>query len=377
MRRILFAIAALSAMSGCGVGRHGVAPFADTLYTPLHARGFAVYGCGRSSVISVTNPWQGARGVENLIFVSRDGENPPAGLECVVVKAPLKRVACLSSSHVAFIDALGRADVIGAVSGARYITNESVREGFASGRIKDVGYEGNINYELLAMLKPDVLFIYSVAGEKLPVVGKMEELGVPVVTIGEYLETSPLGKAEWVVAFGEMLGCRPEAEAVFDSIRGDYDAVAALAAGVDNRPEVMLNAPWRDTWFVPGDRSYIVRLINDAGARYVCRGVDSDQSRAINGETAYIYASKADYWLNPNDASSIAELAALNPNFADIPALRNGMVYNNTLRSTPEGGSDFWESGALRANVVLRDMVSVFHPGLLPGHRLYYFKKLE
>ncbi len=377
MRRLFILLCSGWVLCGCHTGGRPQAAYADTLYMPAHARGFAIYGTEGGSVIEVTNPWQGAQGVNHRVFIPRGDGKTPAGFEGVALPARITRVACMSSSHIAFMEALGAADAVRAVSGIRYITNDTIRARGARGEVRDVGYEGNIDYELLLTLRPDVVLMYSVAGEKLPAIDKMKELGVPVVMIGEYLEPTPLGKAEWAVVFGEMFGCRERGEAIFEAVRRDYEAAQALAAGVTERPGVMLNAPWKDTWFVPGDRSYMVALIRDAGGRYVCEGVDSEQSRAIGAEQSFVYASGADFWLSPNDAGSMADLLRANPGLRTIPPVVKGRVWNNTLRSTPGGGSDFWESGTVYPNLVLRDMIAILHPELLPGHRFTYFRRLE
>ncbi|MFR4025500.1 MAG: ABC transporter substrate-binding protein [Alistipes indistinctus] len=141
----------------------------------------------------------------------------------------------------------------------------------------------------------------------------MHELGLKTVYIGDYVENNPLGRAEWITVFGEFTGRRELARTLFDSISNEYNRAKALVSGVEKRPEVMLNAPWQDSWFVPGDRSYMVRLLEDAGGNYACRGVDSDQSRPISTETAFVAASQSDFWLSPGTATSLAELNAMNP----------------------------------------------------------------
>lgn len=376
-------IAVLALLCGCGDGRRSHAvEYADTLYTPVFAGGFAVYGCGGSSVVSVRNPWQGAEGVEANLFLRRGGEEPPEGFVGAVVDAPLRSVVCMSSSYVAFIDALGEAETVKGVSGLSYITNDTILSRARRGLVRDVGYDSNVNFEVLADLRPDLVMIYGVYGDNALVTRKLEELGIKYMYIGDYVEQSPLGKAEWLVAFGEMFDKRAQAEAMFDSVRAGYErtldeVLARVMLLSSNKPKVMLNAPYRDTWFVPGDRSYMVRLINDACGEYVCAGVDSEQSRPISGESAYIFASRADVWLNPGQVSNMSELLGGNPKFADILPVKNGRVFNCNKRGTPGGGSDFWESGAVRPDVVLKDVVKMLYPQMLAEHELYYFRKIE
>lgn len=369
---------ALVVAVGCGQGKKsGSKLYMDTLYMPGYASGFEILSVGSSSVIKIKNPWQGAQNVEMQMFLSRNGEAAPEGFEGITVCAPLKRVVCMSSSYIAFIDAIGCIDAVKGVSGVRFITNEAVRQAHTRGEVKDVGYDTNMNYELIAALKADVVMIYGVAGENSAMSTKLGELGVNVIYIGDYIEQSPLGKAEWIVAMGEMFDQREKAQQLFGQVVQDYNALCKKVKDVDERPCVMLNAPWRDTWFVPGDRSYMVRLINDAGGVYACRGEDSQVSRPISGESAFVLASSSDVWLNPNQATSIKDVVGLNPNFKTIPPVRSGRVYNNTRRNTPDGGSDFWESGAVYPNIVLRDLIAILHPKLADSAQLYYYKQLK
>lgn len=382
----LFVILIFVALAGCG-GSKKLAAISDTdiiLYHPRYAAGFTIFaGAGKSSVIVIRNPWQGARGTEIRLFLARGGETAPENFEGVVVEAPLKRVVCMSSSYIAFIDALGEIDAVKGVSGGRYITNSTIRERYASGTVRDVGYDGQMNYETLMALHPDLVLIYGIAGGNSQLTAKLDELGVKYLYIGDYVEQSPLGKAEWLVAFGEMFDKRSQAEVIFESISESYNTTkdmveACYAESVGTtKPVVMLNAPYRDTWYVPGDRSYMVRLVGDAGGEYACAGVDSEETRPISIESAYISAGRAQVWLNPGQAATMRDVRSLNPRFADVPAVVSGRVFNCTARSTTDGGSDFWESGAVRPDMVLKDMVKMLLPDMLPDHELYYFRQMR
>lgn len=354
----------------------------DEAYSPRYAERYSIYSTdGESTVLEIRNPWQGAEGAVSQVFVSRAGETPPEGFAGVTVHAPVERAVCFSSTHVAFLDAFGETDAIRGVSGGNYISNEKIRERYASGDVRDVGYDTSVNYELLASLRPDIVFIYGVGGENTAVTDKFRELRIPYIYIGDYLETTPLGKAEWIVPFGELTDKRAEAEEIFAGIATRYDSLRRIASELQTRPKVMLNAPYRDVWFVPGDRSYMAALIEDAGGEYIFAGEDSAVSRPVSGEEAYLAARKADVWLTPNQALTIAELKAQNPKFASVGCVDKRRVYNCTRRRTPEGGSDFWESGALYADRVLRDVIICLHPETEtendPNGRMYYFERLE
>ncbi|HCC51152.1 MAG TPA: hypothetical protein DEQ30_03125 [Porphyromonadaceae bacterium] len=202
---------------------------------------------------------------------------------------------------------------------------------------------------------------------------------MPYVFVGDYLESSPQGRAEWLVPIAAMCGLFDDGTARFGEIARAYDtlrdSVATLSDG--SRPEVMFNAPYRDVWYVPGDDNYMIRLIRDAGGEYVCRGVEGQDSRPIDIEEAYVAMRRAEVWINTNDYTTMVALVADNPRFASTPPVSEGRVYNNNARTTPAGGSDFWESGVVRPHIILRDLVGILHPGLLPNHRLVYYEQLQ
>ena len=206
---------------------------------------------------------------------------------------------------------------------------------------------------------------------------RLRERGIPYLYMGEHCEESPLGKSEWVVVAAEIAGLRTEGSRLFAAIPERYERLRALAQQTAARPRVMLNTPYRDTWFMPSSRSFMVRLIEDAGGEYVYTKNDSDTSVAVDLEEAYLLASAADTWINVGPCNTLAELTAQNPKFADVPAVRNRQVFNNNRRQTPAGGSDFWESGVIRPDLVLHDLCAVFNPQAADTAELYYYKRLE
>lgn len=369
---------ALLTFGGCGSSTKAI-EWGEVVYTPHSAEGYEIVATeGESTVLRILSPWPGSTGVVKEIFISRNSERAPEGFGGVTVKSSPERVICMSSSHIAFIDAVGGVSTVVGVSGSEYISNEHIRSGVKSGAIREVGYDTNINYEMIVASRPDVVFIYGTTGENGALSAKLGELKIPYVYVSDHAETTPLGKSEWVVAIGEIFDCREEAEELFGEIGERYESLRLSALDFECRPKVMLNSPYKDTWFVPADDSYVVRLIEDAGAEYVCKGSGSSNlSRPISGESAYMYLLKSDFWIHPNSARDIGSLTAENPKFKDCPAVAARRVYNCTALSTPAGGSDFWESGALRADLVLADLIAIFHPEEANGHELYYYEQLR
>lgn len=348
--------------------------FNQDIYTPEYAAGFKILGATnvQSTLIQVFNPWQGSKEVEMSYFISRNGEQAPTGFTGPTIPAGAKRIVCMSSSYIAMLDALGQVNRIVAVSGIDYVSNPYILAHKDS--IKDMGPE--MNYELLLGLKPDIVLLYGIGDAQTAITDKLKELSIPYIYMGEYLEESPLGKAEWMVVLSELTDSREKGIEIFSEIPKRYLSLKALTESVGQCPTVMFNMPWNDSWVMPSTKSYMAQLVADAGAEYIYKENSSNSSTPIGLETAYGLIQKADYWINVGSATSLDELKTVNPKFADAKAVRERTVYNNNLRLTPTGGNDYWESAVVHPDMVLRDLIHIFHPELVPDS-LYYYRHLE
>ena len=139
----------------------------------------------------------------------------------------------------------------------------------------------------------------------------------------------------------------------------------------------MIGLPWKDTWYVAGGRSYASRLISDAGGNYLWQGNTSDEAIPLDLESVYSKAVNADVWINPGVAHSIGELLAFDERFGELEVVRQAEIYNNNARMSPGGGNDYWESATLRPDLILADLISVFHPELMRDHSMFYYRKLK
>ena len=377
-RWIQLAVVALCAIVVAACGRKSVSleDFDKPVYMLEYASGFDIQGADskQSVLLTVTNPWQGADGIAVQLFIARDGETAPEGFDGQVLEGDADRIVAMSSTHIAMLDAIGEVDRVVGVSGIDYISNPDIQA--RRDRIGDVGYEGNINYELLLSLDPDLVLLYGVNGAS-GMEPKLRELGIPFLYVGDYLEESPLGKAEWLVVLSEVVGKRAEGEKVFAEIPVRYNALKQwVAENTLDAPSVMLNMPYGDSWFMPSTESYAVRLIKDAGGDYIYKKNMGNASTPIDMEEAYLLASAADMWLNVGMANTLGEVKAACPKFVDTRCFLNGDVYNNNACTNAAGGNDYFESAVVHPDLLLRDLVKIFHPELVEEPFVYY-KRLK
>lgn len=276
--------------------------------------------------------------------------------DTLAVDGPFDRIVCLSSSHVAALSIIGASGAVCGVSGLKFITDTSIR----NRRVPDVGPDTALDYETILSLKPDLLVTYAVAGTVPPYIDKLRGLGVRTLVLHDHLENHPLARAEYIRLFGALTGRQEYADSVFSSIRDRYLMLAAAARG-GRAVKVLVNFPYGDAWYVPGGESYMSKLVADAGGEVLGAEPGKTSSSVISLEEAYMYSLEADMWLNPGPCRTRSEIMAFHPMLqrfgpiaADLP------IYNNIRCVNAGGGNDFWERGAVRPDLVLEDLVSIF-----------------
>jgi iron complex transport system substrate-binding protein len=345
--------------------------------TTFFAKGFSLKADGRNTVLIVRNPWQHANGVEfNYILSDTVASSEKINEYSWLIKTPVRNVICLSTTHIGFIEYINEIGSVSGISGKAYIVNNVIRKGIKDGLIADVGYDENLNYELILKLEPDLVFAYGVSVAITNTVKKLNEFGIPVILIGEYLEQEPLAKMEWVKVFAACYGQQVKVAQKFDSTVTRYKGLVKLAADVKSRPTVLLGLPWRGNWYISGSRSYIARLVKDAGGKYIWDHLDFNESRPIGLEKIYEKALVADLWLNPGEALSKKDILSADERFGNLLSFKNDKVFNNNNMLVETGGNAFYESGVIEPDIILSDLIYILHPQLLPSYRLKYYRKL-
>lgn len=347
------------------------------IYTPDYAQGFVILGAEgmESTILRVINPWQGAEDVTFDVFIARDGEKAPKGFRGEVIDGDAERVVCMSSTYIAMLDAISEVERVVGASGLGFVTNRYVCEN--RDKVKEVGYDANINFEVMVAQQADLVLLYGVNGASM-IEGKLRELGIPFVYVGEYMEEDPLGKSEWLVAIAELVGKRDKGVEVFSEIPRKYEQIKDEVSSFGlPKPKVMINTPYGENWFMAFTSSYMARLISDAGGDYVYKKNDSNRSLPIDMEEAALLIDEADVWINVDGVSTLNELKGRFPRFADAPCVKKGEIYKSDLKRAPGGGNDFWESGVIYPDKVLSDMAKIFYPREMEDVEFTYYRKLE
>ncbi len=373
-RRSLGLVCLLSIFLASGLA--GTPAAGPTTTGLAYTKGFSIERLPGYDRIEVKTPWPGA--ARNFVYILyKRGSKKPSGLKADgFFEVPLRRVVSFSTTYLPQIAALGRADSIVGVDNAAYVSSPEIRARIEAGKTVETTRNWAPNIELMISLAPDAVFSYGMGNEwdKHP---KMAEAGLPVVISGEWNETNPLARAEWIKFIAAFYGEEARAATYFDEMAASYERIRALAAASVERPRVLVNGPFQGSWPVSGGRSYMAAFLADAGSSYLWADDPGTGGLTLSVEAVFSRALKADYWLNPALAvNSKADLIAMDSRFASLPAVSAGRVWNNNLRLGPGGGNDYFESAVLHPDKVLADLVKIFHPGLLADAPFTYYKNV-
>ncbi|MBI5008780.1 MAG: ABC transporter substrate-binding protein, partial [Bacteroidia bacterium] len=229
-----------------------------------NAKGFSITRSENYSILTVTDPWQGAEGIKLAYYlVRRDSTVPPEIPAEKVIFVPVRSIVCMSTTHVGMINALGESRSITGISTAGYAYSDEITSRVKQGTISEVGYETSLNHELIIKLSPDLVMMYGIGSESSGHVNKLNELGIKIMFNGDYLETDPLAKAEWIKMFGALF-CKEElADSIYDKEVIDYNAIRDyVKENTGSKPVVLLGLPFKDTWFISPGNSFVSKLID-------------------------------------------------------------------------------------------------------------------
>lgn len=291
-----------------------------------------------------------------------------------------ERIVCMSSSHAAFLCELGCQNRIVGIAGTKFIYNPDLRERIEMGLIKEVGSESLPDYEMIISLKPTLITAYGISGSDNSYIETLRRYGLKVLVLDDYLEASPLGRMAYIKLFGAITGTMEQADSIYNTRAMEYQTIRdSISVALENsdKVKVLMNAPFKGVWYVPGGRNYTARIINDAGGEILGSNANAINSTTESLETMLVLANEAQVWLNPNMATSIYEILEENPLLGSVPAVAKSKVYNNNLRQRDNGGSDIWESGYVHPELILKDLSIILHPEIFHSNSLYYHRHLE
>jgi iron complex transport system substrate-binding protein len=319
----------------------------------------------------------------NYVLVQCGTPAPPAedfAPETQFVEVPIDRIITLTTTQLPHLLELDRLDALVGIETARFVNTPAVRDMIESGALVQVGSGVDINVEMVLDAEPDIVMThgYNPATDSHPV---LREAGVFTALNASWREPTPLARAEWLKYTALFFNEEEKATNRYDAIKADYEATRDLAADVpeDERPVVLRNyfSPYSDSWTIVGAETYAGALIRDAGGIIALGDEAPTDSTDASFEFVYGNATDADIWLpNAFGVTSLSELLEQDERYIDFEAAQEGNVWNNNADVNENGGNNYFELGVTNPHLILRDLVAIFHPELLPDHDPTFYHRL-
>lgn len=322
------------------------------------------------------DPWKPHRKLHTYYLVEGKEVPLPEPLSqdgpVTVLQVPVRRALVYSSVHCHLFEVLGAAEAVAGICDAEYNRLPFVTEGLQDGRIRSCGSSQAPSLEAVAALQAE-LILYSPYEGQGPE-GRLQDLGIPFLACADYMETSPLGRAEWMKFYGRVLGLGARADSLFAQEEAAYRKLRDVAAGVSHRPTLFTGLRYGAVWHMSGGESTVARLFAHAGLDYLFSYLPRRGASPLSFETVFAKAHRADYWMftyfQTDGDLSYKALEKEYPPYARFEAFRQRRIWAcNTARL------HYFEETAFFPHLILEDLLQIVHPHLWsekPGNPRYF-----
>ncbi len=310
---------------------------------------------------------------DRLLTVTSENQS----VEYNVSKLPYKKIVLTQTAIIGYLAELEALDLIIGVTDSKYIYNDKIHQNLKNGLIHEMGNDSELFVEKILTEKPDLL-ITSSNPNYAKYIEIIKASGIDVLTIDDYKETTPIGRAEYLKLIGKLIGKEELAIKKFDEIKSEYLATKALIAKApEKKNKTIVNTMYGDVWYLPGKNTLQTQFLNDAHANYVFANDSTMTSLSKNLEEVYSLAKDANYWLNASDFRTLSQMKASHHQYEWFSAFKDKNVYNTNLKSNENGANDYFEKGVARPDLILKDLGKIFYPELFQKHSFYFYQKLK
>lgn len=344
-----------------------------------HAKGFTIEKSKSGiTIITISSPWLNA---ENSFTYALVPKEKMATITLnkdydAIIAIPVTKIVVTSTTHIPALDALGVENQLVGFPKTDLISSKKIRKRIASGHVQELGNNQNINTETVLALQPELVVGFGVTSEN-KVYETLQRSGIPVVYNGDWTEETPLGKAEWIKFFAPFFQKEKLAESIFKNIETEYNNTKKLVTNVKRKPTVLTGGLYKDVWHVAGGASWMAQFLNDAKANYLWSHTESTGGIPLSIESVLATGHAAEFWFNPSLHTTYQELENTSPHYLEFEAFKNKRVFSNCIAKGATGGLLFYELAPQRPDMVLKDLIRILHPEILPEHELFFFKPLE
>lgn len=367
--RLLFTAIVFMTMAACNYkGNEIVNDYNNELN---HSSLLSMYKVDGYTKVDIKNPWDTCNKLASYLLVPTDSGLPDCDEDTEIIRTPVKSLLVYTSVYAGAIKELGKIDVVTGVTDAQFYKIPEVIEGLKNQKIIDAGKADSPITERIIELSPDAILLSIYQGID---INAVEHLHIPILKFVDNMETTPLGRAEWIKLLGELTGRREQADSIFNHVENEYLSLKAITEHLkSNRPKILVENMYQGVWYVSGGKSYQATMIKDAGGDYVWSDDNSTGSLFLSFEQVLDKADDADIWLlkvfgKELTKEELIKMDSRNSLFA--PFNNGGVYYSNTAES------NLFEEFPFHPELMLKDYINIFHPEILENYTPKYFKKM-
>ncbi len=340
------------------------------------ASGLSIVKYEGYSIVNVTNPWPNAKGNFTYILKEKDAQIPDSLKQFISIKVPLESIVVTSTTNIPFLEMLEVENKLVGFPHTDYISSEKTRALIDKGSVKNVGQNEKLNIEQLIELSPDLIVTFGVDNNN-PMLDNLKKSGLNVLIQGDWMEQSPLGKAEWIKLYGALFGKEDKAKELFDKIVESYNQAKKLVNDKPATSKVLYGSMYEDVWYVAKGNSWVAQFMKDAKSNYLWADLEGTGSEGLSFEKVLDKAKDANIWIASGSFKSLDELQKANPHYAEFDAFKNKTIYNFEGKVGATGGTVYYELAPSRPDLVLKDYIKIFHPDLLASYEFTFASKLN
>ena len=346
----------------------------------VYAKGFSIKEVDEGiKILEISSPWPQSEAAYTYALVPREKFKQKIDIDIevdAVIPVPVQRIIVTSTTHIPALESLGVTDKLIGFPETDYISSPLTRELVDNGSVAELGTNEALNTEIAIALEPDLIVGFGIDNRN-KAYEVMESIGIPVVYNGDWTEETPLGKAEWIKFFGPFFGKEKEADRIFGQIEKEYNRARDLAKTARRQPTVLSGALYKDVWYLPAGESWASNFIRDANAEYLWENSKGTGSLSLSIETVLAHAKEAEIWISPSQFTSFDQMQSSSDHYLSFQAFRDRNVFTFAKTRGATGGLLYYELAPSRPDVVLKDLIHIFHPDLLTDYEPYFFKSLD
>jgi iron complex transport system substrate-binding protein len=344
-----------------------------------YAEGFSIEKQSNYSILLIRSPWPKSEQEFKYVLISKEEAAKTTfqndDYDGIII-TPIEKLVATSTTHIPALELLGVEQTLIGFPGTDYVSSKKTRVRIDNGDIRELGKNEGINTEVLLELRPDLVVAFGVDGTNKSM-ETIQKANIPVIYNGDWVEKSPLAKAEWIKFFGVLYNKEKEADSIFNQIEADYLEAKNIASKATSKPTVLCGAMYKDVWYLPNGTSAEAQFLNDANANYLWSDTKDKGSIALSFEAVFDKAKTTDLWLSPSYYSSYEALEKSNSHYKEFSAFQDKNIYTFANTTGESGGVTYYELGMARPDLVLKDMIKICHPELLQDYETTFFKPLQ